>query len=184
MKKPKLASGFAQKEVDRVEAEFKAATDANASLTQDVMSKAPEKESDVEPFMPKRQILQAPVPRIVPTYSRSPNGKKKPEQDALRRRAWEYVQVICTNSEIASENLEFWHKPMIAGEECNFWQIPVNRPVFLPRHVAEHIKTRKYHRLVMQEEITVEHTGFGEMKGKLVASHTVQRLDCTPAAGF
>ena len=183
MKKPKLASGFAQKEVDRLDDEFKAKAEQAASLTQDDLAKAPMKQEDVEPFRPKKEILEAPVPRIVPTFSRSPNGKKKPEQDSLRRRAWEYVKVICSNAEIPGEQIEFWHKPAISGEECNYWQIPADRPVLIPRHVAEHIKSRKYHRLKMQEEITVERSGMGEFKGKMVAEHTLQRLDCTPV-GF
>lgn len=184
MKKPQLASGFAQKEVDRVDAEFKSTTDANANLTQDVLSKAPVKELVPDPFAPKRQLLSAEVPRIVPTFSRGPNGKKKPEQESLRKRAWEYVKVVCSNMEVAGEQIEFWHKPPISGEDCNFWQVPVNRPVWIPRHVAEHIKSRKYHRLMMQEEITVESSGYGEFKGKMVASHSLQRLDCTSAEGF
>lgn len=184
MKKPKLASGIAQKEVDRLEAEFDAKQRQAETLLHADKSQVPVKETPAEKFMPNPDVLKKEMPRITPTWSRPANGKKKPEQDSLRRHAWEYVEVICTHNEIAGETMEFWLKPAISGEDCNFWQVPVNRPVKIPRHVAEHIKTRKYCRLMMLEEMTVERQGPYEFKGKLTYSHTVQRLDCTPASGF
>jgi hypothetical protein len=184
MKKPKLAHGFAQKEVDRLDAEFTAKEQEAQKLLETNKDLLPVQETAPEKFMPNPDSLKKNIPRISPTWSKPANGKKKPEQDSLRRKAWEYVEVICAHNEISGETLEFWLKPMIAGEDCNFWQVPVNRVVMIPRHVAEHIKTRKYARLMMQEEMTVERQGPYEFKGKMTYSHTVQRLDCTSASGF
>jgi hypothetical protein len=178
MKKPKLASGFAQKEVDRLETEFDAKAVQMASLTQDAMNEAPVNELEPQTKMTKAKILEADAPKIVPSMTRTANGKKKPEQDAIRKRGWEYIRVIAENVELPGEKIEFWHKPMWAGEDCHFWQIPVNRPIYVPRFVAEHIRSRKYHRLTMQNEMTVETNQFGEMKGKLIATEVRQRLDC------
>lgn len=178
MKKPNVTTGLVQKEVDRLDAEFQAKSHQMSNLTQEEISKAPVKEVEPKTNLSRAQIQEIDAPKIVPTMSKRANGKKKPEQDALRRRAWEYVKVICENNEILQEPLQFWHKPMIAGEDCNYWQIPVGRPVYIPRHLAEHIRSRKYHRLIMQEEMTVERNQFGEMKGKMVATETRQRLDC------
>lgn len=183
MKKPKLASGFAQKEVDRLDSEFQAKSEQMSKLTQDDMAQAPVKAMEPQTQMSKKQILSADAPMITPTQSYPSKKKKNPAQDALRREGWEYIRCVCENNEIKGEQLEFWLKPAWDGEDCNFWVIPVNRPVMIPRHVALHIRSRKYHRLMMDEKITIENTGFGEMKGQMVATHTMQRLNCH-AEGF
>ena len=178
MKKPNVTNGPVQKEIDRLDAEFKAKSEQMSNLTQEEINKAPLKEVEPQTKLSQAQIKELDAPKIVPSRTKKANGKKKPEQDSLRKRAWEYIKVICENNEIFQEPLKFWYKPMIGGEDCHYWEIPVGRPVYIPRHVAEHIRSRKYHRLVMQEEMTVEHTQFGEMRGKMVATETRQRLDC------
>lgn len=184
MKKPELASGMAQKEVDRVEKQFNEQSERMQNFTQDKMQNAPVKEVAPQTEITKGQFMREDAPRITPVHAYpSRGGTKKPEQDGLRRKAWEYVRCICENLECPGEDLDFWLKPPLSGEDCNNWKIPVNKVVMIPRHVAEHLASRKYHRLYMDENITVMDTGFGQMKGQLTASKTVHRLNCR-AEGF
>lgn len=182
-KKPNVADGLAQKEVDRLDAEFNAKEKQMSEMTQDAMKDAPLKELAPQVKISKEALEKTDAPKIVPCLTRAANGKKKSEQDALRKRAWEYIKVIAENNEVIGEDIEFWHKPMIAGEDLHFWKIPVNKPIYVPRHIAEHIRSRKYHRLKTDENIRVETNQFGDMMGRMIATETRQRLDCR-VAGF
>lgn len=143
-------------------------------------SNAPKKEVEPQTLLSKRQVEKYDAPYIKPTIAESPNGKKKSSQDAMREKAWKYVKVIVENNEVKGERVDFWLKAEISGECCNYWQVPTNRPVYLPFHVAEHLSNRTYHKLKMVAQ-NVE-LGKGEIhsspNGVLVADQTVNRIDC------
>jgi len=176
MEKPKLSSGQARKEVDRLETEFQEKAKQMSSMTQDEIATAPVKETESKVEMSKKEIIQFDAPMIKPSHKIHGIGKPKAEQEGLRKKAWEYVKVVAENLEVHGETIEFWHKPPYSGEPCCFWQVPVNKPVYVPRFVADHLSTRCYHRLVMQEKTT--NLGHGEITSTLVATETRRRLDC------
>jgi len=60
------------------------------------------------------------------------------------------------------------------------WKVPVNKPLWAPRYVAERIKGCKYHRLVMQQSTSTSADGMGQYYGSMVADTTIQRLDAIP----
>lgn len=177
MNKLKVSTGVAQKEIDRLDAEFNAKQQQMSSLSQDEMNKAPIAETEHQTKLSKQEVKQYDAPEIKPSQTIPGIGKRKPEQDNLRRRAWELVKVVAENCEVIGEKIELWHKAPFSGEPCTFWQIPVNKPIYIPRFLADHLMTRNYHRLVMQET-PVENNQYGQVIGQMIASETRRRLDC------
>lgn len=177
MNKPKLNAGFAQKEVDRLDSEFDAKQEQMSSLTQDEMNKAPKKEQEPQAVLSKREEKSYDAPVIKPSQTVPGIGKRKPEQDSLRRQAWELVKVVVENRESIGESIELWHKAPFGGEPCTFWQLPTNKPIYIPRFLADRIKKCNYHVLTTVEQ-SIGRNEWGEMIGKMVATETRNRLDC------
>jgi hypothetical protein len=65
----------------------------------------------------------------------------------------------------------------MAAEE---WDVPTNKPVIGPRHLAEQIKKCRYHRLVMEESRPTSSDYAGTYVGTMIADTTKQRLDAHP----
>lgn len=59
--------------------------------------------------------------------------------------AWEYVKGMFENYIVNNEPLTFWLSLYPGDPDC-LWEIPPNRPVYIPRHVAKHLEeVMKYH---------------------------------------
>jgi hypothetical protein len=97
--------------------------------------------------------------------------------------AKEYVHFIAEHKEVIGETIEAWTKPF-QGIPAEFWQIPVNKPVWGPRYLAEQLRKCNYHRLVMEERYApdnmVGQSGLGAMYGKMVVESKIQRLTAEP----
>ena len=91
----------------------------------------------------------------------------------------EYVHFIAENKEIIGEAIELWTKPY-AGLPAEYWRVPVNKPVWGPRYLAEQIKSKFYHRLVMQQNVVTGGDHMGQYYGSMAVDTTVQRLDAYP----
>lgn len=147
-----------------------------SALTQDAMQDAPLHETEAQTQMSKREIEAYDAPLIKPTRSMPSSGKSLEKEKKMREDGWKYIKVIAENNEVNGEMIEFWLKKF-AGDPVNFWQVPVNKPVYLPRHVAEHLSNRKYHVFKMQDR-PMHEVQFGEPASKLVCQETRRRLDC------
>lgn len=66
-------------------------------------------------------------------------------------RGWEYVKAIVENHELIGESVECWTKKF-PGDPAHFWRVPTNKPVMIPRLLAEQLAECKYHRIVMEEK--------------------------------
>jgi len=65
---------------------------------------------------------------------------------------------------------------------AEFWKVPVNKPIWGPRHLAERIKGCRYHRLVMSETVSTGSDGVGQYYGAMAVDTTIQRLDALPVS--
>jgi hypothetical protein len=92
----------------------------------------------------------------------------------------EYVKFIGENKEIIGENIEIWTRPY-GGMPAEMWEVPVNTPVWGPRYLAEQIKRKFYHRLIMKQNV-VSSDGIGQMYGQMAVDTTVPRLDARPVS--
>lgn len=97
----------------------------------------------------------------------------------------EYVNFMAENKEIIGETIEMWTKAF-PGTAAEFWQVPVNKPVWAPRYVAEQIKGAQYSVFVMDDNTVYDRGHVGDVDlqyhGALVRKKTEHRLDAHPVS--
>jgi len=180
-KRPELNSSLGNQELDRAEKEFKAFDENIKELTMDRMNMAPKQ--DVEP---QTKLSQKDIEKSKDIYlkpKRAISSREKFNEDYRKdyEFAKEYVQMVAENKEIIGECIEIWTKPF-AGMPAEFWEVPVNKPIWAPRYLAEQIKRKNYHRLSMQEDKIVSQQGNFSYTGSIVVDSTIQRLDAHPVS--
>lgn len=179
--KPKAHTSLAEKELDKAQEQFEAFDQNVKELTMDRMNETPK--ADVEP---QTLIAQKDLEKMKDQYlkpKRTVSCREKFNEKFRKNYEFdkEYVNFIAENKEIIGEELDLWTKPY-AGIAAEEWLVPVNKPVWGPRYLAEQIKRKYYHRLTMQEnKITgADHTG--QYFGTMAVDTTVQRLDAHPVS--
>jgi len=177
-KKPEGNSAVAR-EMDKVEKQLDAFETQVKDLTLDRMNEAPAANKESTVRLSNNEIAHAKDVYLKPT--RSIGSREKFNEDYRKDYNFqkEYVRLIAENREIIGEAIEMWTKPF-AGMPAEFWTIPVGKPVWAPRYVAEQIKRARYHRLTMSEAPT-SHAGEGMYYGRMIADTTIQRLDANKA---
>lgn len=179
--KPKLASNTAQRQLDDAEKQFQSFDDNIKQMTMDRMNEAPaaERESQTKIAQVDRDKMKDVYLKPFRTVSsREPFNEKFREDYNFAK---EYVQFEAENVEIIGEELDFWTKPF-AGVPAEEWKVPVNKPVWGPRYVAERIKGCKYHRMTMQQSVSTGTDGMGQYYGAMAVDKTIQRLDARPVS--
>jgi len=183
-RRPRFLESEKNKEIEKVDLQIDALTQQMSALDQDTINKAPIRETEPQTLMTKAQEKYTDAPVIKPTKSMSAVGKPIPKQAKARKEGWEYVKVIAEHNELIGENIELWINPF-AGDPCSYWEIPTNKPIYIPRFLAEHLATRNYHRLKMQDrpatQLTAEMHSDGmasQPSGQFVAKETIRRIDC------
>jgi hypothetical protein len=176
--RPKVNSS-GQRELDKSIAQIDGFNDEIKELTLDRMNLAPKLEVEQQTRLSDREAQKSADVYIKPERTvGSPDKFNEKFRDDYNF-AKEFVKIIAENKEIIGETLEFWTKPF-PGVPAQFWRVPVNRPIWVHRYVAERIKGCSYHRLSMNESVQTETNSMGAMYGKIVVDNTVQRLDAIP----
>lgn len=177
--KPIPKTSLAEKELDKVESQFKEFDQQVKDLTQDRMNMAPKE--DVEPQTKISQVDKDKMKQVYLKPSRTIGSKEKFNEKFrdLYNFDKEYVYFTAENKEIIGETIDLWSKPY-PGCPAEYWNIPTNKPIWAPRYIAERIKGCKYHRLTMQQNIGTGSDGMGQYYGALAVDTTVQRLDAVP----
>jgi hypothetical protein len=177
--KPEVSNSFAQKELDKAEAQFEKFNDNVKSMTMDRMNEAPKEDSEQQTKISSKEAKKdgfwlKPV-RSIPSKEGFNETYRKAYEFAK-----EYVKFIAENKEIIGETIHLWTKgfPGVPAEE---WEVPVNKVVHGPRYLAEQIKRATYHRLVMENTPT-NSDGMGMYYGVMAADRVIQRLDAHPVA--
>ena len=166
-----------EKELDKLEKQFDAFDQEVKSLTMDRMNEAPKQEVEAQTKLSSREIDKSKEIYLKPIKTVGCREKFNENFRAAWEYDKEYVRVIAENRELIGETIELWSKPY-AGVNAEFWNIPTNKPIYIPRYVAEQLKRKYYHRLTMQEGVATEQTHAGTMVGKMIVDSTIQRLDC------
>jgi hypothetical protein len=179
-KKPEVTNKYAQKELDKAEAQFEAFNENVKSLTLDRMNEAPKEQTEPQTKMSTREAQKSDATWLTPkrTVSSAEKFNEKYRKDYEFAR--EYVRFIAENKELGGM-IETWTKPF-AGMDAEFWEVPCNRPVLGPRYLAERIKNCSYHRLSMDETKITGKDGYGAWTGSIVVDSIVQRLDAIPVS--
>jgi len=178
--KPNINSD-SQKELDKATKQIDEFSEQVGEMTLDRMNLA--RKQDVEPQtkLSQKDIEKSKEIYLKPHTSISAHDKFNEAYRDSYNFDKEYVQFIAENKEIIGETIELWTRPY-GGMPAEFWKVPVNKPVWGPRYLAEQIKRCYYHRLVMQGEAITGMNQFGQDQGRIIADSTIQRLDAMPVS--
>jgi hypothetical protein len=177
--KPKVNSA-AEKELIKVEEQFKEFDSQVKEMTQDRMNMAPKLELEPQTKIANRDLDKMKDIYLKPKKSIGSREKFNELYREQYNHSKEYVQFIAENKEIIGENIDLWTKPF-AGMPAEEWDVPTNKPVWAPRYVAEQISRKFYHRLTMKEN-SIGSDGMGSYYGTMAVDNTIARLDAKPVS--
>lgn len=150
------------------------------NLTMDRLNETPKQDLEPQTKLSQKEIDKSKQHYLKPEKAinnqQKFNEKFREKYDFQRQ----YVQFIAENKEIIGDTIEIWTRPF-GGMPAEFWKVPVNKPVWGPRYLAEQIKRKFYHRLVMTPSVSSA-DGMGQYYGQLAADTTIQRLDANPVS--
>jgi len=118
------------------------------SLTVDKIAETPVNEPEIQTRLTTKELAASEgIPYIEPKRRLTPPMGKLP--DCLKKehaRAWEYVKGIYENYECPGDSIKF-SLSLYPGDADYLWEIPANKPVYVPRMVANHLEEcQKYHK--------------------------------------
>lgn len=186
--RPKATSSLAEQEMDRAQEQLDAFESNVKDLTLDRMNMAPKQETEQQTKLSAEDIEKSKRIYLKPKRTIGPGvnpktGEREKFNEKFRAEyefAKEYVQFIAENKEIIGEQIsDIWTKPF-PGTNCESWDVPVNKPIWGPRYLAEQIKKCQYHRLTMQENKIVSSDGMGQYYGSMAVDTIVNRIDAHP----
>jgi hypothetical protein len=179
VEKPRAKNSESEKELDQVAQQFDKFDKDIKEMTVDRMNMAPKLDVEPQTNLSQREIDKTKDIYLKP--KRAVGSKEKFNEDYREQynHSKEYVQFMAQNHEILGENIEMWTKPF-AGMPAEEWVVPVNKPVWAPRYVAEQISRCKYHRLVMQDSVSTGGDHRAQFYGQMAVDTTINRLDAMP----
>lgn len=178
--KPRSNSA-SERELDKAAAQFDAFDQNIKDLTLDRMNETAKPAERAAPEISQKQISNSRDVYLKPMKTiSSPDKFNEKYRDEYNHKK-EFVYFTASNNELIGASIELWTKPF-SGVLAEFWEVPVNRPVWGPRYLAEQIKGCTYHRLSMDETKVVGNSYAGAMTGQIIADNVIQRLDASPAS--
>lgn len=177
--KPKGKSSLGDKELDKAYAQFDAFDQNIKDLTLDRMNQASKLELESQ-----TKISQKELNKVQDIYIKPKRTIGSPEKFNEKFREdynfdKEYVNFIAENKEIIGETINLWTKPY-AGVPAEEWEVPVNKPIWGPRYLAEQIRRCTYHRLIMEDKAPIGEDFAATYQGRMVADKIVPRLTAEP----
>jgi len=176
--KPNLNSESA-KELDKIEKQFDDFKENVDQLTLDRMNMAPKVEVEPQTKLSQKDIANSKDIYLKPIKTVGCHDKFNEKWRDDYNFQKQYVQFQAENKEIIGEEIDMWTRPF-PGMPAEEWKVPVNKPVWGPRYLAEQIGRCRYHRLVMQPNVSTGADGMGQYFGSMAVDTTVSRLDAVP----
>jgi hypothetical protein len=177
-KKPKIADT----EMQKLENQFEAFDQNVKDLTHDRMNSAPKENTEPQTKLSSKDLENSKdlylKPKRVIFSKEKFNEKFRDDYNFAK----EYVKFVAEHKEIPGETIQsIWTKPFpgVAAEE---WDIPVNKPIWGPRYLAEQLTKCKYHRLKMDQKVFTGGDDKGQYYGQMAVDTVVQRLDAIPVS--
>lgn len=174
--KPKIQ----EKELDKLEKQFDDFDSQVKEMTQDRLNMAPKQESEPQTRLSSKDLEKSRDLYLKPKRAISCRDKFNEDYREAYNFAKEYVQFIAEHKEIIGEKIEIWTRPF-AGMPAEEWEVPVNKPIWGPRYLAEQIRRKFYHRLVMQPHTTTT-DGYAQFYGSMAVDTTIPRLTAEPVS--
>lgn len=153
---------------------FKGLQNVPVSEPQTKLSRREAEMSDAQYIRPVRSVARSnfKTDKVDSRVYFSDAHKQQYERD------WEYVKCIVENNELIGQMIEAWTAKW-GCDPAHFWHIPVNKPIRIPRHLAEQISKCCYHRLKMEDNAESKNY----VDAGLIVDSTIRRLDARPV-GF
>jgi hypothetical protein len=153
--KPKLSNSQSQNELDKAEKQLEAFEENIKEMTMDRMNASAKPDVEPQTQLSSKEINKSKDIYLKPERIIASRDKFNEKFREEYNFAKEYVQFIAQNKEIIGEAIEIWTRPY-GGVSAEFWKVPVSKPVWGPRYLAEQIRRKIYHRLIMQQN-TITH---------------------------
>lgn len=169
-----------EKELQKLQSDFDNFQEQVSSLNMDSFNSLPKRETEQQTKLSQKEISKTPDVYMRPIKTISCAERFNEAYRSEYEFAKEYVYFTAENKEVIGESLDFWTKPF-AGVPAEEWKIPVNKPIWAPRYVAEQIKRKSYTKLVMKERPT-QSSHEGSYYGEMVGEEKIQRLDAHPVS--
>jgi len=179
-KKPDVNS-YGQRELEKTEKQFDAFDAQVKEMSLDRLNQASKEEVEPQTRLSQREIEKSKDIYLKPKRS---IGSKEKFNEKFRDEynyQKEYVHFIAENKEIMGDPITLWTKKF-PGTDAEEWVVPVNKPVWGPRYLAERLKDCYYHELRMDESKATSTDGMGTQYGVLVVNTTKSRLDAQPVS--
>jgi hypothetical protein len=167
-----------QKETEKLEKKFEAFEENIKELTVDNMNRAPIQDVEPQTKLSQKELEKSKEVYLKPIRAISSKEKFNEKFMTEYTFAKEYVRFICENREIIGEKIDLWTKPF-PGMPAEEWMVPVNTPVWGPRYLAEQLRRKYYHRLIMEDK-PVSSDGEVTYYGQMTANKTIPRITCEP----
>lgn len=168
-----------KKELENVTVQFDLFEKQMRALSE---SSSPIVETEQQTKLSSREVNSMDAPVIKPFRTIGSKEKFNENFRAQYDYAKQYVKAIAENNEIKGETIELWTKPF-PGVPAEFWKVPVNKPVMIPRYLASQLNTRIYNQYIQEDKNYKTGTEGGhQFYTGIVSKQTVHRLDCRPAA--
>lgn len=176
-KKPNIQ----EKEIDKLQKQFDQFDDQIKDLTNDRMNASKKEEVEPQTKLSSRELGNSSKIWLKPKRTVPGRDKFNEKFRESYNFSKEYVQFIAENKEIIGESIQMWTRPF-GGVPAEEWEIPVNKPVWGPRYLAEQIRKCSYHRMRMEQNSMVGSDGMGSYFGSMVVDTIVPRLTAEPVS--
>lgn len=180
-KKPKVSNSQSEKELEKAQEQFDQFDQQIKDMTLDRMNMAPKKEEEPQTKLAQSEIEKSKEIYLKPKRTISSREKFNEKYRDAFNFDKEYVHFIAENKEIIGEEIDLWTKPY-PGMPAEEWIVPVNKPVWGPRYLAEQIKRKGYHRFTMQDNQRIGSDSMGTYTGSMVVDNFIQRIDALPVS--
>ncbi len=180
MAKSKETPNVNPNELDKLDDQFKKFDENVKELTLDRMNLTPRVETEPQVKLSSSEIEKSKDIYLKPLKSIGSPQKFNEKYREAYNFDKEYVQFIAENNEIKGDSIEIWTRPY-GGMAAEYWVVPVGKPIWGPRYLAEQIKRKFYHRLTMQDRTTGS-DGNAQYYGAMAVDTTIQRLDARPVS--
>lgn len=178
--KPTPKSSEAEKEFNKIEKQFDDFSENVKQLTVDRMSAAPKEEVEQQTKMSQNEILNSARIYLKPKTTLFSKEKFNERFRDDYNFAKEYVQFMAENVESPGDSVTTWTKPF-PGCPAEEWIVPVNKPVWGPRYVAERVNGCEYSRLQMDDSQVVGGSAEKiQYMGQMVIDRKLPRLKAVP----
>ena len=179
--KPRLKTKEANIELEKIESQFVEKENEMANLNMQERQNIPLQETDTQTKLSKKELNEMGYVMIKPARRMGSTQKPNPRWQKEREHAWKLVKAILENKESPGEAIEMWTHPF-KGDPYDFWKLPTNTPVLIPRHLANDVAACNYvqYKMEANEKQVVNEDGAATYIGKMVAKTKKARLTASP----